>query len=85
MEEKKWEEALEYIKKTEVLEPDYEKGKVCEAKADIYFSFKTHQWETVQEMYDRALKKYEEEINFLKKQNQQYKQELDRIMSVPNK
>jgi dynein light intermediate chain len=28
-------------------------------------------------------KKFEEELSFLKKQNQQYKQELDRIMSLP--
>lgn len=62
MKEKRWEEALTYLKRTQVLEPDYEKGRVHEALADVHFNFKNQQWEIVQELYDKSISKYEENL-----------------------
>jgi len=62
MREKKWDEALIYVKKTQVIDPDYEKGKVHECIADIFFNHKNEQWETVQDLYDKALSKYDDEL-----------------------
>jgi hypothetical protein len=61
--EKQWEDALVYLKKTQVIDPDYQKGKVHECIADVFFNFRNQQWETVQELYNKSISKYTEELN----------------------
>ena len=60
--EKKFDEAYRYIKEIQIIDPDYEKGKVHEWIADIYFNNKSEQWEKVQDLYDKAINIYEEDL-----------------------
>jgi tetratricopeptide (TPR) repeat protein len=62
MREKQWKEALEYVKKWQVLEPDYRKGRMYEAMADIHFNLDNQKWEYIQELTDKAIAKYQEEL-----------------------
>lgn len=71
MRKKQWDEALAYIKKTQVLEPDYQKSKILEATADIYFNLKNQQFEKVQELYDKA-------IYYLELEHSQLNEETDK-------
>ena len=63
--EKEWDQALVYIKKTQILDPDYEKARVNEALADIHFNLKNQQWEKVQDYYDKSINEHLNDIERL--------------------
>ena len=62
MNEKEWNQALIYIKKTQLLDPDYQKARIYEAMADIHFNLKNQQWEKVQDFYDKSINEYQSDI-----------------------